>query len=103
MTVGLHCRLAHPGRVSGLQEFLAFAKTYKDVWFCTREEIADFWERNHYPVGEGSPMKSERDEVSSEGKSEEFSVEPMNIEGAEVEKEKKAEEGGEDEEEGDII
>ena len=44
MSVGLHCRLARPGRVAGLAEFLDFVKSYgKDVWVCTREEIADFW------------------------------------------------------------
>jgi peptidoglycan/xylan/chitin deacetylase (PgdA/CDA1 family) len=45
MTVGLHCRLAQPGRVSGLAEFIDFAKKYKDVWICTREDIADFWRK----------------------------------------------------------
>lgn len=58
MTVGLHCRLARPGRVAGLAEFLDFVKSYgKDVWVCTREEIADFWKDNHFPKGVGSPIK----------------------------------------------
>ena len=58
MSVGLHCRLARPGRVAGLVEFLDFVKSYgKDVWICTREEIADFWKENHFPKGVGSPIK----------------------------------------------
>jgi allantoinase len=53
MTVGLHCRLATPGRVNGLVDFIDFAKSYgsKDVWICTREEIADYWSDEHYPKG----------------------------------------------------
>ena len=58
MSVGLHCRLARPGRVQGLAEFLDFVKSYKrDVWVCTREQIADFWIENHAPRGAGSPVK----------------------------------------------
>ena len=59
MNIGLHCRLARPGRVAGIAEFLDFAKSHKkDVWICTREQIADFWYENHYPRGAGSPVKS---------------------------------------------
>jgi peptidoglycan/xylan/chitin deacetylase (PgdA/CDA1 family) len=58
MSIGLHCRLARPGRVQGLSDFLDFAKSYKkEVWFCTREQIADFWRDNHYPHGAGSPLR----------------------------------------------
>lgn len=58
MSIGLHCRLARPGRVAGLAEFIEFAKSYKkDVWICTREEIADFWHEHHFPRGAGSPVK----------------------------------------------
>lgn len=62
MSVGLHCRLARPGRVAAVAEFLDFAKSYgRDVWICTREEIADFWIDNHYPKGAGTPMKYKLD------------------------------------------
>ena len=58
MSIGLHCRLARPGRVSGIVDFLDYIKSHrKDVWVCTREQIADFWYENHYPRGGGSPMK----------------------------------------------
>ena len=58
MSIGLHCRLARPGRVSGIVDFLDYIKSHrKDVWVCTREQIADYWYENHYPRGGGSPMK----------------------------------------------
>lgn len=58
MSVGLHCRLARPGRVAGIAEFLDFVKSYgKEVWVCTREEVAEFWKENHFPKGIGSPIK----------------------------------------------
>jgi hypothetical protein len=68
MSIGLHCRLARPGRVSGVVDFLDYIKSHrKDVWVCTREQIADFWYENHYPRGGGSPMK-ERPADEDEGK-----------------------------------
>ena len=68
MSVGLHCRLARPGRVAGLAEFSDFVKSYgKDVWVCTREEIADFWKDNHFPKGVGSPIKPPMEGGSDEG------------------------------------
>lgn len=57
MSVGLHCRLARPARVAAIQEFLDFAKSYgRDVWICTREEIANHWYENHLPRGVGNPI-----------------------------------------------
>jgi hypothetical protein len=85
MSVGLHCRLAQPGRTAGLAEFVEFARKHHDVWICTREEIADFWHENHYPRGEGSPVKTERDQ------------EPMETDNIDVPEQMK------EEEEGDII
>lgn len=69
MSIGLHCRLARPGRVQGLSEFVDFVKSYKrDVWICTREQIADFWIEHHSPRGAGSPVKpvADKTEVSAE-------------------------------------
>ena len=63
MSVGLHCRLARPGRVAGLSDFLDYAKSFgREVWICTREEIADFWIENHSPRGGGSPVKNVADD-----------------------------------------
>ena len=57
MSVGLHCRLARPARVAAIQEFLDYAKSYgKEVWICTREEIANHWYEHHLPRGIGSPI-----------------------------------------------
>ena len=58
MTVGLHCRLTRPARAAAIAEFLDFAKSYgRDVWICTREQIANHWYENHLPRGVGSPIK----------------------------------------------
>lgn len=63
MSIGLHCRLMRPGRAKGLAEFIDYAKSFrKDVWICTREQIADFWYENHYPRGRGSPVKTEQEQ-----------------------------------------
>lgn len=65
MSVGLHCRLARPGRVAGLAEFLDFVKSYgKEVWVCTREDIADYWKDRHFPKGVGSPIKPPSSETA---------------------------------------
>lgn len=66
MTIGLHCRLARPGRVSGLSDFIDFAKGY-NVWFCTREQIADFWIENHYPHGAGKPVETVSSQQAENG------------------------------------
>eukprot|EP00980_Cylindrotheca_fusiformis_P031329 scaffold26184_cov132-Cylindrotheca_fusiformis.AAC.3 len=58
MTVGLHCRLSRPGRIAALEKFVDFAKSYgRDVWVCTREQIANHWYENHLPRGVGNPIK----------------------------------------------
>jgi peptidoglycan/xylan/chitin deacetylase (PgdA/CDA1 family) len=58
MSVGLHCRLARPARAAAIQEFLDYAKSYgRDVWICTREEIANHWYEHHLPRGVGSPIQ----------------------------------------------
>ena len=68
MTVGLHCRIVgRPGRAAGLAEFMDYAKSFKkDVWICTREEIAKHWHESHYPIGMGSPIKADKKEETEE-------------------------------------
>jgi putative urate catabolism protein len=53
MSVGLHCRLAgRPGRFAALERFIRYARTFDDVWWCRRVDIAKHWRRNN-PPGEG--------------------------------------------------
>jgi putative urate catabolism protein len=54
MSVGLHCRLAgRPGRFAALERFIRYARTFDDVWWCRRVDIAKHWHQNH-PPGEES-------------------------------------------------
>ncbi|WP_296420724.1 allantoinase PuuE [Pseudooctadecabacter sp.] len=48
MSVGLHCRLVgRPGRAQALRQFIEYVQGHDDVWFATREEIADHWAATH--------------------------------------------------------
>ena len=109
MSVGLHCRLARPGRVSGLSDFIDFAKSYgREVWICTREEIADFWIDNHSPIGGGSPVKEPVPAGVEQNKEGSTDTESKQSDEAPVEEVEKAEPQKEDivettNEEGDVI
>ena len=49
MSVGLHCRLVgRPGRIEALRQFIDYAHGHDDVWFATRAQIADHWQK-HFP------------------------------------------------------
>ncbi len=51
MSVGLHCRLSgRPGRFAALEEFLRYARSHDDVWFCRRLDIANHWRTHHLPL-----------------------------------------------------
>ncbi|MCP4057620.1 MAG: polysaccharide deacetylase family protein, partial [Pseudoalteromonas sp.] len=48
MSIGLHCRLiGRPGRIKALARFLEYAKSHEQVWFATREQIAEHWLKTH--------------------------------------------------------
>ena len=48
LSIGLHCRLVgRPGRVAALKRAIAYMESHADVWFATREEIADHWAAIH--------------------------------------------------------
>jgi peptidoglycan/xylan/chitin deacetylase (PgdA/CDA1 family) len=48
MSVGLHCRLAgRPGRFAALEQFLRYARSFDDVWWCRRIDIARHWHEKH--------------------------------------------------------
>lgn len=51
MSLGLHLRIiGRPGRIWALEEFLRYVTSKKDVWFTTREAIAEHFKRN-VPAG----------------------------------------------------
>ena len=64
MSVGLHCRLVgRPGRAKALADFIDYAKSFnKDVWICTREDIANHWHTYHYPVNSETSVALDRDD-----------------------------------------
>ena len=48
MSVGLHPHVSgHPFRIRAIREFLSYAKSFDDVWWATREEIANWYLENH--------------------------------------------------------
>lgn len=48
MSIGLHCRLAgRPGRAAALARFMDYIRKQKDVWVCTRLDIAQHWRKTH--------------------------------------------------------
>jgi peptidoglycan/xylan/chitin deacetylase (PgdA/CDA1 family) len=48
MNVGLHPHVSGRAyRVRALREFVKYAKSLKGVWFATREEIAEWYLKNH--------------------------------------------------------
>jgi len=52
MSVGLHPRIiGRPGRIGGLDRFLAYARSRPGVWLATREQIARVWREQFPPSG----------------------------------------------------
>ncbi len=50
MSVGLHPKIiGRPGRIGGLDRFLAHVREYPDVWLAPRTEIARFWAERFAP------------------------------------------------------
>jgi len=48
MNIGLHLRLVGtPGRAKALSDFIAYAKSFPDVWFARRIDIANHWIEHH--------------------------------------------------------
>ena len=48
MNVGIHPHVSGRAyRVRALQEFVQYAQTLPDVWWCTREELASWYKDNH--------------------------------------------------------
>jgi allantoinase len=48
MSIGLHMRIVgHPGAAQGLANFIEYAKSFPDVWFARRIDIAQHWIDHH--------------------------------------------------------
>ena len=48
MSIGMHCRiLGRPGRFKALQRFLDYIEMHERVWVCRRQDIAEYWYKNH--------------------------------------------------------
>jgi peptidoglycan/xylan/chitin deacetylase (PgdA/CDA1 family) len=48
MNVGIHPHVTgQPFRIRALREFIRYANSYPDVWWATREEIAEWYLKNH--------------------------------------------------------
>ena len=48
MSVGLHPHVSgHPYRIRAIREFLEYANGCDDVWWATREEVAQWYLENH--------------------------------------------------------
>jgi len=48
MNVGLHPHVSGRAyRIRALREFIQHAKSLPDVWWPTREELADWYKENH--------------------------------------------------------
>ncbi|MEN2974522.1 MAG: allantoinase PuuE [Candidatus Caldarchaeales archaeon] len=50
MSIGLHDRISsRPGRAIGIDKFLSYIKSYRDVWIARRIDIARWWWENYPP------------------------------------------------------
>lgn len=50
LSIGLHCRIiGRPSRAAALARVLAYMRGHPDVWFATRQQIADHWAATHPP------------------------------------------------------
>jgi len=48
LSVGLHCRIiGRPGRIRALERFIDYAKSFDQVWFARRIDIARHWHQHH--------------------------------------------------------
>ncbi len=66
LSIGLHCRLiGRPGRVVALKQFLDYARGFSDVWFATRQQIAEHWAATHPPAHRVRPSEMGQEEFVS--------------------------------------
>lgn len=61
LSIGLHCRLiGRPGRAMALKRALEHFMQHEDVWFATREQIADHWVQEHPPTRGIKPSEMDK-------------------------------------------
>lgn len=66
MSIGLHCRLVgRPGRAQALRQFVEYVQDHADVWFATREEIADHWAQENPHLRASRPSQMSKGEFVS--------------------------------------
>jgi allantoinase len=47
LSVGLHCRIiGRPARLKALERFIQYVNQHDDVWVCTRQQIAEHWQKH---------------------------------------------------------
>ncbi len=62
LSIGLHCRLmGRPGRAAALARVIDYFKSHDDVWFATREQIADHWAAQHPAPTTRRPSEMDRE------------------------------------------
>ncbi|SFG93084.1 OHCU decarboxylase [Palleronia marisminoris] len=62
LSIGLHCRLiGRPSRAAALKRVMEYMSAHEDVWFATREQIADHWAAKHPPVTRLRPSQMDRE------------------------------------------
>ncbi len=65
LSIGLHCRLVgRPGRAAALRRVLRHMVAQPDVWFATREQIADHWAATHPPRATATAQPSQMDKAA---------------------------------------
>ncbi|MEM7196935.1 MAG: allantoinase PuuE, partial [Pseudomonadota bacterium] len=63
MSIGLHCRIiGRAGRIRGLEKFIDYIKTKKDVWIAKRIDIAEHWHNTHPKVEKLQPSTMSKSE-----------------------------------------
>jgi len=61
LSIGLHCRLiGRPGRAAALRRVIEHMKSHDDVWFATRLQIAQHWNKEHPTVKALRPSEMDR-------------------------------------------
>jgi OHCU decarboxylase len=67
LSIGLHCRImGRPGRAAALKRVIEYMQSHDDVWFATREQIADHWIKEHPALPQLCPSKMDRDTFVAE-------------------------------------